>query len=141
MRRTVLSLLGMTAIAFSASVCGATAEDAEKPRGEHIPHTAVWVELAPASKYFDPDSRYGDVYGDEEAVFITHVEGAPLPETVGDQAYTPKVGDLIEWAEVSDIYDVEKLMKNMKRAHKYQDKATLNVIRGERRLMVIVDFD
>ena len=140
MRRTVLSLLGMTAIALSASVHGATAEDAEKPRGEHIPHTAVWVELAPAAEYLDNSTSWGRVLKDKERVFITYVDGEPIPETVGDQAYTPKVGDMIETAELSDIYDISHLMKMMKRAYKHQDNATFRVIRGERRLLVIVDF-
>ena len=109
--RLLFSKTNLTVLTFAAAILPAHAAG-NGSEGVHIPHTGIWVEQAKASDYLDNTTSYGRVYGSNEVLFITKVEGRPGGKR-------PKHGDIIQTVNnwpVNNLKQLSDVVEDLQKA-------------------------
>ena len=104
--RPLFSKTNLIALTVAAAILPAHAAGSGS-EGAHIPHTGIWIEQAKASDYLDPSSIYGDVFGDDEVLFIRKVDdsfGKKRPEP-GDIMQTVNNWPVTSLEQFSDVIE------------------------------------
>ena len=130
----LFSSSSIPALTIVATIGAASADDVAT-KGVRIPHTGIWIEQVKASDRLDPNSMFGDVLGDNDALFVTKVEEN------SDRA-RPEVGDIIRTVDGWPMFNIKQLLDKVdfiRGAH--EDSSIVTVVREDREKSVFLKIE